>query len=249
MCRPGRRGEVVRIGGGVRDQVRLAGCSTSADLFFDGRVWRIRFADGVVRRIGDGDGISLDEWHVTLLIDDDPPHSAAQSDVDAAWFESDTQAPCPITAGAPALIGTARWCSIRLPEAEFPTIGIVRRNRSHETRLHTIPGIAILVNGQTVRDSIRLADGAVLEVWSAAQRRPIRYRDPCEEIDRILGTIAQPATPDSPDPGRVETSIAGRLRELVGTNPRAMLRPDEAVLVAIVVSAVVGFAVLVAAQW
>ena len=91
-----------------------------------------------------------------------------------------------------------------------------------------------------------LADGDVLAVEDAPA---IRYSDPDEEIDRLLGVLRREA-PDrpAPEPARVPTA-SERVTSLVGSRPDAILSLWEAALAAGTLVAVLAQCAVTIARW
>jgi hypothetical protein len=242
ISRAGARGEVVRLGDSSRADLRLAGAGGSAaELLSDGAGWRVRRPDGSVGRVRDGDAVACGPWLVVLALADAPdpaepcPADDPAGDDDAALprFTVAGAEPAYVRDTAPALLGAAPWCGLRLAPLGLPVAAVVRRDRFGATSAYPVPGVDLRRGGRRMTAPARLRDGDMLEAGGAPA---VRFSDPQEELDRLHGAVSAEAPPAAPPPR-------------LGRGDDAWVTVSEAALWAAAAAVALGYAALVWSRW
>lgn len=246
IWRSGLRGEVVRLGDSSRADLRLAGAgAAAAELLSDGAAWRLRRPDGSVRRVRDGDTVTYGPWIVVLLLAEEPdataeappPEDLLGGDADAGLprFSAEGGEPSYVRDRMPALLGAAPWCALRVEAVGLPVAAVVRRDGAGATVVYPIPGVDLRRDGERVTMPTRLRDADALRAGGAGA--PVmRFADPQEELDRLLGTVVLESPSRTPPPR-------------LGRGDDAFVTLAEAALWAVGAAVALAYAGLVWSRW
>lgn len=247
---------LVRIGEHPTCELRLHGAGiATCDLWCDGDEWSIRRPDGTVGRVADGQCVVVGQWTVLMLLDRDADAAALRpaAGPDPGFHAVDDDPPRPhfvldgtplgvLADDVPRLVGGAPCCAVRLPWTREPVAGIVRRG-ARRTRCYPVPGSSLSRNGSAVAAAITLHDGDALAL---ADSPALRFVDPDEEVDRLLGLLRdepcadEPAEPLRPVPARerVRRVAIARLLAPATIEAALALAAAAAVLTQVVVTIV-----------
>ena len=197
VARETRDGESLRVGGSAGDDLYLPGLgATALTLAASGGAWRATFWDGGERVVADGEWVLLGVWSVLVLLREEGT-AEARADDDLPYFELGGSRTDGLAPDAPALLGSAPWCSLRLAGSHVAVVAVALLRAPSGTTVYRLPGVELDRNGERVPHSARLADS---DTVAARGGPPIRYRDPQEELDRLLGVLRddEPPPPDPP---------------------------------------------------
>lgn len=261
LWRDDGEGRLLRIGEHPTCDLRLSGAGiATCDLWFESRVWRVRRPDGSVAAVADGDSFIVGQWMLMLILGDcmqeDPlsdcafggktrSSSTLEHGASRPWLEREGRQLAELSDELPVMIGGSDCCAIRIPYTREAVAAVLRRD-GRATRCYPVAGTSLKRSGAPIAVPVVLADGDVLALDDAPA---IRYVDPDEEIDRLLGVLRNEA-PDSPPPTppRVVTATE-RVASVVGTRPDALLSIWEAALAAGTLTAVLTQCAVTIARW
>lgn len=254
-------GRLLRIGEHATCDLRLPGAGiATCDLWFEAHSWRVRRPDGSVAAVNDGDSFVVGQWMLMLLVCTGEPEEA-ESDVPLGacstpgsafanrgsrpWLEAEGQRLVELADDLPVMMGGGDCCAVRIPWTREAVAAVLRCD-GRITRCYPVAGTTLTRNGLRIDAPVVLADGDVLAVNDAPA---IRYVDPDEEIDRLLGVLRGEATArPEPEPRRMPTA-SERVAGLVGSRPGAFLSVWEAALAAGTLVAVLGQCAVTVARW
>lgn len=261
LWRDDGEGRLLRIGEHPTCDLRLSGAGiATCDLWFESRVWRVRRPDGSVAAVADGDTFIVGHWTLMLLVGDGRQEERISDDALSAktrsrsafshvtsrpWLEREGRQLAELSDELPVMAGASDCCAIHIPWTREAVAAVIRRD-GRATRCYPVAGTTLKRNGAPIAVPVVLADGDVLALDDAPA---IRYVDPDEEIDRLLGVLRN-ETSDSlpPAPPRVLTATK-RVASVVGTRPEALVSIWEAALAAGTLTAVLTQCAVTIARW
>ncbi len=223
IARSATRGTVVRLGDSSRADMRLAGAGVSpVELLSDGERWRVRRPDGSGHRVRDGDSISLGPWLLVLVEVDDIAAESSHVNVELPRFEIADHVPSVLSDTAPTILGAAPWCGLTAPGIDVPAAAIVVRDARGSTIVYPIPGVELRRNGRAVAARVALSDGDVLDTGHASPTR-LRFSDPREELDRLLGALRSDGTAPEVTPPPPRCAFVTRIEAALWTATAVIL--------------------------
>jgi hypothetical protein len=257
---PGRRSPVT-IGGGPEDDVTLDGLPCAvASLARSGSRWKVSLDTGLRDEIADGSTVSFGGWCVWLFADEQPG--------DLLGGELDGRALAEVLSNSaldegpslefpggrlhldgqrPLVVGNVAGSDLRLAGEPTGCAVAVRRHASGGTFLYPLNSAGVRRNGQRVTRRARLSDGDGVELAPGASST-LRFRDPEETLDRLLGEIRSGTATDRVQAARAAApdsrSAVRRTLERVGASVSAW----EAGLWAAGASVAAAYAALVLAR-
>lgn len=261
LWRDDGEGRLLRIGEHPTCDLRLPGAGiATCDLWFEARVWRVRRPDGTVAAVADGDSFIVGHWMLMLIVGVCTPEDSQPDDANSTrpqpgsqfargasrpWLEREGWQIAELSDDLPVMIGGGDCCSVHIPWTREAVAAVIRRD-GRATRCYPVAGTTLSLNGAPIANPVLLSDGDVLALADAPA---IRYVDPDEEIDRLLGVLRNEAS-DSPTPAppRVLTATE-RVTSVVGTRPEALLSLWEAALAAGTLAAVLTQCAVTIARW
>lgn len=261
LWRDDGEGRLLRIGEHPTCDLRLPGAGiATCDLWFESRVWRVRRPDGSVSAVADGDSIIVGHWMLMLIVGDFKPEDPQSADTLSArtrsssaiehgssrpWLEREGWRLAELSDDLPVMIGGGDFCAVHIPWTREAVAAVIRRD-GRATRCYPVAGTTLSRNGTPIAAPVVLTDGDDLALDDAPA---IRYVDPDEEIDRLLGVLRNEASDGpTPTPARVLTATE-RVASVVGTRPEALLSVWETALAAGTLTAVLTQCAVTIARW
>jgi hypothetical protein len=240
------------------DDSLAVGSDASADLRIDGVVGivaRFRRAEGawwIERsslapiRLDEHLSLHLGVWTLYAFARSDqrmrselPPalsRFALQEGAIAALVDASDGRRLEIRGPAPAILGSADCCRLRLPREAQGVLAIVVAADGLAAELHPIPSHQIFRNDALVTGPVRLEHGDLLTDGNGVA---LRFDDPAEAVDRLLSPV------DERDAGpRAEHPSLRARAESARAQVAGLVAADEAVLWLVTLTAVAVFAIV-----
>ncbi len=254
-------GSLLRIGEHPTCDLRLSGAGiATCDLWCEADGWRVRRPDGSVAKPSDGDSFLVGPWTVVLLLGDGDGAPVTGDIGGSTWqspapdscgggggpgFEIDGRRLADAGHGLPVLLGGGEGCAVRIPWTREAFAAIVRRRRGG-TRCYPLAGTSLMRNGRPIDGPETLADGDVL---SLADAPAIRFVDPDEEIDRLLGILRGESASRPSDEGSDARTFTRPSAAVIGGGQDAVFSIWEALLAGGAVAAVLAQGAISIARW
>ena len=254
-------GSLLRIGEHPTCDLRLSGAGiATCDLWCEADGWRVRRPDASVAKPSDGESFLVGPWTVVLLLGSGEEAPAMGEVGRSTWaspvqdpnggcggpgFEIDGRRLADAGHGLPVLLGGGEGCAVRIPWTREAFAAIVRRRRG-ETRCYPLAGTSLTRNGRSIDCPETLADGDVLALADAPA---IRFVDPDEEIDRLLGVLrGESASRPSNEASEARTSSRAPAA-VIGGGRDAVFSIWEVLLAGGAVAAVLAQSAITIARW
>lgn len=246
---------LLTVGGAPDTWLELPGLPPlAAEIDADATATTIRWAGVEPVTIVDGSPIQLGVWTLYLFRVRAPADKQAEVRRLESFLDDPADAPALTThygrelrigSLVPVVLGSAGCCALRAESDWPPLAAVLFRDEEGRVWLHPIPGVQVQRNDALVRGRARLVSGDSISVLARGARRAMRFEDPHEEVDRLLGVAA--VSPDEEAAPPVSASLRDRVGRVLGAH--AHVSYEEAALLAGALGALAAYVAAFAARF